>query len=105
MALKITDKRMMATRVVPLISVLIIIYFGVHLLQGEQGLFAHFSLNKSVKELQVKNMDQKTELKDLEDKVYRLRPDSIDLDFATEQARTRANMIKDGEQVIIFDEK
>ncbi len=104
MALKITDKRMMTVRIIPLIAILIIIYFGVHLLQGDKGLLTYLSLDKSITELERTDQTQKAELKELEDKVMRLRPDSIDPDFATEQARTKASVMKEGEQVIIFDD-
>lgn len=104
MAIKIADKRMMTARIIPLICVLFIIYFGVHLLQGEKGLFAYLSLDKTIDELTQIDKKQEVELKALEDKVMRLRPQTIDPDFANEQARSRASLIKEGEQVIIFDE-
>ena len=98
-----SDKRLLLTRLVPVIAVLLIIYFAVHLLQGDKGLFTHLSLKKSIDELEQVDQSQQQELEALEDKVMRLRPDSLDPDFAEEQARQEAGIIKENEEVIIFD--
>lgn len=105
MALNPEARRILSTKLVPLIGVILLVYFGVHLLQGERGLLTYISLNHSLSEMKEEEAAQKKELSAIENKVERLRPATFDKDFAEEQARTNAGLMRADEKVIMLDKK
>ncbi len=103
MALNPEAKHLFTAKIVPLIACLMLMYFGVHLLQGERSLLAYVSLNHSLSELAKEETVQKAKLAELESKVVRLRPATFDKDFAEEQARTSAGLARADEKVILLN--
>lgn len=88
----------------PLIGCVLLIYFAFHLLQGEKGILAYLSTQGSLHSLERQKEIQDAELKEMEDKVARLRPATFDKDFAEEQARDKAGLMRSDETLVILDE-
>jgi len=84
----------------PLIALLVMIYFGYHIVQGERGLFSWMRLRQKVAESEHHLSVIQSEKETLERQVYLLRPDSLDQDMLEERARKVLNWGYPGEVVI-----
>ena len=84
----------------PLIALLIMIYFGYHIVQGERGLFSWMRLRQKIAESEHHLSVIQSEKETLERQVYLLRPDSLDQDMLEERARKILNWGHPGEVVI-----
>lgn len=104
MALNPEARHLFTTRLVPAIACLMLVYFGVHLLQGERSILSYISLNHSLNEMKTEEAAQKEKLDVLESRVVRLRPATFDKDFAEEQARTSAGLARTDEKVILLNQ-
>jgi cell division protein FtsB len=87
----------------PLIALLLMIYFGYHIVQGERGLFSWMRLRQKITESQEHLSKIQSEKETLERRVSLLRPDSLDPDMLEERARKILNWGHPGE-VIIYDD-
>lgn len=87
----------------PLIGCILLVYFAFHLLQGEKGILTYLSTQGSLHSLETQKKIQDAELKEMEDKVARLRPATFDKDFAEEQAREKAGLMRADEKLILLD--
>lgn len=88
----------------PLIALLLMIYFGYHIVQGERGLFSWMRLRQKVTESEHHLAQIQAEKETLERRVHLLRPDSVDQDMLEERARKILNWGHPGEVVIYDDE-
>ena len=104
MALNLESRRLLARKALALLGVLALLYFGIHLMQGDQSLLNHVALKHSIHNLEKEEAVQKAQLEEIEDKVKRLRPQTLDLDYAEEEARTQAGLTREGEQIILMNE-
>lgn len=70
----------------PLIALLVMIYFGYHIVQGERGLVSWMRLRQkiAVSEEQLRLIQAEKEI--FERRVYLLRPDSLDKDMLEQRA-------------------
>jgi cell division protein FtsB len=84
----------------PLIALLVMIYFGYHILQGERGLFSWMRLRQKITDSEQHLAVIQSEKETLERQVYLLRPDSLDQDMLEERARKVLNWGYQGEVVI-----
>ncbi|MBX9804700.1 MAG: septum formation initiator family protein [Alphaproteobacteria bacterium] len=84
----------------PLIALLVMIYFGYHIVQGERGLFSWMRLRQKINESEQHLALIQSEKETLERQVYLLRPDSLDPDMLEERARKVLNWGYPGEVVI-----
>jgi len=87
----------------PLIALLLMIYFGYHIVQGERGLFSWMRLRQKVAESEQHLTQIQTQKETLERRVHLLRPDSVDRDMLEERAREILNW-GDPSEVVIYDE-
>lgn len=87
--------------VLPLLGCLVIVYFGYHAVQGDRGLLAWLSKSKEAEELRAEVEALKAERAALENRVARMRPESLDLDLLDERARAVLNLSAPDEVVII----
>ncbi len=84
----------------PLIALLVMIYFGYHIVQGERGLFSWMRLRQKISDSEHHLAVIQSEKETLERQVYLLRPDSLDQDMLEERARKVLNWGHPGEVVI-----
>jgi cell division protein FtsB len=84
----------------PLIALLVMLYFGYHIVQGERGLFSWMRLRQKITESEHHLAVIQSEKETLERQVYLLRPDSLDQDMLEERARKILNWGYPGEVVI-----
>ena len=86
--------------ILPLIFLMITLYFTYHLIQGERGLFRLFEINQELVEAQ--NIESSTglEKEQLEQKVHSLSANSIDADMLDEEARQNLGFINPNEFII-----
>jgi cell division protein FtsB len=78
------------------------IYFGYHALSGSRGLLAWQELNRELEATQQELADLRAERADLEHKVSRLRPDSLDPDLIDEVARRNLSLVEPLDVIILL---
>jgi cell division protein FtsB len=91
--------------VLPLLGCLAIVYFGYHAVEGDRGLLAWVSKSNDAEKARVRVAALRVERAELEHRVARLRPESLDLDLLDERARAVLNLSSPDEIVIIEREK
>ena len=77
------------------------LYFGYHLSHGDHGYFAWKGLQEKIVQRQEKYDQKMQERVALENRVKRMRPNSLDVDMLDERARVVLGFVKPGEKVII----
>lgn len=87
--------------IVGFVSFLICIYFAYHLVYGEMGYFSMRKLSTQLEDAKKEYSDLKHDREGLENRVRRLRPDSLDLDVLDERSRDVLGYVKDDEVVLI----
>ncbi len=70
------------------ICVILSLYFGYHVLQGERGILSNMSLNREIETLSQMKTSLEAERAALEKKVVMMRPGSVDKDLLEEQVRS-----------------
>jgi len=86
-----------------LITFFISIYLVYFLINGQRGLLKYFYLTKQNLEYNLTLADLKVENKYFNDRIKRLQPNTVDLDFLDEQVRKKLGLIDKNEIVIILD--
>lgn len=84
----------------PLIALLLMVYFGYHIVQGERGLLSWMRLRQKITESELHLAQIQSEKETLERQVYLLRPDSLDQDMLEQRAREVLNWGPPGDIVI-----
>ena len=87
-----------------LVTFFIFIYLVYFLIYGQRGLLQYFYLTKQSQEYSQKLAKLTLENDDLSDRIERLQPNTVDLDFLDEQVRKKLGLIDKNEIVIILDE-
>ena len=86
-----------------LVTFFIFIYLVYFLIYGQRGLLQYFYLSKQNQEYSQKLAKLTLENDDLSDRIKRLQPNTVDLDFLDEQVRKKLGLIDKNEIVIILD--
>jgi len=86
-----------------LITFFIFIYLVYFLINGQRGLLKYFYLNNQAIKYNQTLTKLKTENNYYIDRVKRLKPNTVDLDFLDELARKKLGLIDKNEIVIILD--
>ncbi len=86
-----------------LVTFFIFIYLVYFLIYGQRGLLQYFYLTKQSQEYSQKLAKLTLENDDLSDRIKRLQPNTVDLDFLDEQVRKKLGLIDKNEIVIILD--
>ena len=86
-----------------LITFFIFIYLMYFLINGQRGLLEYFYLTKQNQEYHNTLNNIKTQNKYYSDRINRLQPNTLDLDFLDEQVRKKLGLIDKNEIVIILD--
>lgn len=84
----------------PIISITLLGYFIYHIIQGERGLLSWMRLKQKIQTLEQKLTKVQDEQSLIEQRVYLLRPDSLDRDMLEEQARKVLNYAQKDELII-----
>ena len=87
-----------------LITFFIFLYLICFLVYGQRGLLQYFYLSKQNQEYNEKLSQLTSENQYLSNRIKKLQPNTIDLDFLDEQARKKLGLIDKNEIVIILDE-
>lgn len=85
-----------------LVGVCIFLYFAYHGFSGERGVLKYWSIQKELDEKEFELLELQTKRQEIEAKLKRLNPKSIDLDFLEEQAMNILNFFHE-EHVIVID--
>ena len=81
------------------------IYFGYHAMIGSRGLLAWRQLTGDIEATQQDLAAVHAERQALEEKVRRLRPDSLDPDLIDELARRQLSLAGPSDVIILLDEE
>ena len=85
----------------PLIALLMMVYFGYHIIQGERGLFSWMRLRQKIYESEEQLSHIQTVKETLERRVNHLRPDSLDKDMLEQRAYELLNLGHPDDMVIL----
>ena len=86
-----------------LVTFFIFIYLVYFLIYGQRGLLQYFYLSKQNQEYTQKLTILTSENNYFSDRIKRLQPNTVDLDFLDEQVRKKLGLIDKNEIVIILD--
>ena len=86
-----------------LVTFFIFIYLVYFLIYGQRGLLEYFYLSKKNQEYNQLLTKLTLENDYLSDRIERLQPNTVDLDFLDEQVRKKLGLIDKNEIVIILD--
>ena len=87
-----------------LITFFIFLYLVYFLVYGQRGLLQYFYLSKQNQEYNEKLSQLTSENQYLSNRIKKLQPNTVDLDFLDEQVRKKLGLIDKNEIVIILDE-
>ncbi len=87
-----------------LITFFIFLYLVYFLVYGQRGLLQYFYLSKQNQEYNETLVRLTSENKYLNNRIKKLQPNTVDLDFLDEQVRKKLGLIDKNEIVIILDE-
>lgn len=85
----------------PLFWLLLTLYFGYHAVNGKRGLRTLFELRQEIEIASQVADEIATRREEMEKKVLKLSPQSLDLDMLEESARSLLNMGKEGDYIIL----
>jgi cell division protein FtsB len=87
-----------------LITFFIFLYLVYFLVYGQRGLLQYFYLSKQNQEYNERLSQLTSENKYLSNRIKKLQPNTVDLDFLDEQVRKKLGLIDKNEIVIILNE-
>ena len=87
-----------------LITFFIFLYLVYFLVYGQRGLLQYFYLSKQNQEYNEVLAQLTSENQYLNNRIKKLQPNTVDLDFLDEQVRKKLGLIDKNEIVIILDE-
>jgi cell division protein FtsB len=81
----------------------LVVYFGYHAVSGDRSLWAWRQLTAEIAATRQELAEVRAERLNLEDKVKRLRPESLDPDLVDELARKRLSFVDPLDVIILLD--
>ena len=87
-----------------LITFFIFLYLVYFLVYGQRGLLQYFYLSKQNQEYSERLSQLTSENQYLSNRIKKLQPNTVDLDFLDEQVRKKLGLIDKNEIVIILEE-
>ena len=87
-----------------LITFFIFLYLVYFLVYGQRGLLQYFYLSKQNQEYKETLVQLTSENQFMSNRIKKLQPNTVDLDFLDEQVRKKLGFIDKNEIVIILDE-
>lgn len=88
--------------VLPILGASMLFYFAYHTIQGDRGLLSYLRLKQEVKKAEASLAEVRAQREELENRVHRLQPGSLDLDMLEEQARRVLNFAHPDDIVIPY---
>jgi cell division protein FtsB len=106
MLARLTDRlhRLEARHWVAVLAYGLAVYFAYHAVVGSRGLLAWRQLNWEIEATERQLAAVRAERQELEDKIHRLRPDSLDPDLIDELARRRLSLAAPLDVIILLEE-
>ena len=87
--------------VAPVIGIALTGYFAFHLVEGDRGLEAWFSLNREIRAATANLAALRAQRAELELKVSNLRPEHVDPDLLDERIRATLNLVAPDDIVLM----
>ncbi|MDP3936218.1 MAG: septum formation initiator family protein [Alphaproteobacteria bacterium] len=84
-----------------IVGLSIFVYFAYHGFSGERGVLKYWTIQNELDEKEFELLELQTQRQKLEEKIKRLNPKSIDLDFLEEQAMKVLNFFHKDHIVVI----
>jgi cell division protein FtsB len=84
-----------------IVGVSIFLYFAYHGFSGERRILKYWTIQRELDEKEFELLELQTRRQKLEEKIKRLNPKSIDLDFLEEQAMNILNFFHENHAVVI----
>jgi cell division protein FtsB len=88
-----------------IVALMLIVYFGYHLVTGQRGLIAWQDVSQRLDASQDRLSALQEQQQNLEKRAKLLRGDNLDLDMAEEQARRTLGYTEPGEKVILLPQE
>ncbi|MGB8275463.1 MAG: septum formation initiator family protein [Alphaproteobacteria bacterium] len=106
MSVLLEIRRRARSIVTPLLSIMVVGYFGYHAVQGDRGLIAWWQVTQQIKQAEATEARLKGERSVLEHRVSLLSAQHLDPDLLDERARVMLNLARPDEVVILhpYDE-
>ncbi len=82
---------------------LVLCYFAYHALVGDQGLARWTQLQKNEKALSAELLELRAEKQEIKDRIKRLRPETLDLDYVEEIARKKLAYAREDEYLVVVE--
>ena len=86
-----------------LISLFIFVYLFYFLINGEKGVLSYYKITKKNLLIEEKLLNLEIKNNKLKDKITRLTPKNIDLDFLDEQLRLNIGKTTENELIVVLD--
>ena len=86
-----------------LFSFFLFIYLLYFLINGEKGVLSHYKIMKKNLLIKEKLLNLENKNNKLKDKITRLTPKNIDLDFLDEQIRLNTGKTAENELIVVLD--
>ena len=83
-----------------LFSFFLSLYLFYFLINGERGILAYYKISKKYSLINEELISLDNKNKEIEDKILRLSPNTLDLEYLDEQLRKNAGKISDNELII-----
>ncbi len=88
------------TLFLPVAVLLVFTYVYYHLFTGDRSLWVWYGLNEQVNQMKIENALLNERHAELEHKVLRLKPESLDVDYLDERVRESLPVLRRNERVI-----
>lgn len=90
--------------VAPALVMGLLVYFGYHAVQGDNGLFSYLRLKQQLQAQELQVAEIAATRQALEHRVHLMRPSSVDPDILDEQVRATLGFARADEVIILLDE-
>ncbi len=104
MTLDIPYQRLVRTAFPIILCALVVSYFGIHAVTGDNGLGVWFTVTNKIEKLESKIAVTRAERTRLEHQVALLRSESLDADLVDETARHTLGLSHPDDVIILLDE-
>jgi cell division protein FtsB len=84
-----------------IVGLSIFVYFAYHGFSGERGVLKYWTIQHELDEKEFELLELQSQRQKLEEKIKRLNPKSIDVDFLEEQAMNVLNFFHEDHVVVI----
>lgn len=101
MAIRSRKRNSLTRFIAPVMTLVILGYFGFHAFNGQYGIRANIAMHKRIDKLEIQLAERSAEREKLEKRVALLRDGSLEKDMVDEYVRGQLNMVREDEIVLI----